>query len=84
MFGWVIRSSLKEEQVVFSSILPGHGNKGFMIDALFIAAESTPVGFMLENGMQQRIDRKRFPRPCISRDQPTATKVISLPPESTK
>ncbi len=68
MFGSVIRSSLKEKQVVFSSILPGHGNKGFMIDTLFIAAESSPVGFMLKNGMQQRIDRKRFPRPSISCD----------------
>ena len=80
----MIWSSLEEKQVVFSTKFSGHGNKGFMIDTLFIAAESTPVGFMLENGMQQRIDRKRFPRPCIPRDQPTATKVISLPPESTK
>src|SRR5260370_29235295 len=68
VFGCVIRSSLKEQQVVFSSILPGHGNEGFMIDTLFIAAESSPVGFMLKNGMQRRIDRKRFPRPSISCD----------------
>ena len=68
MFRCVIRSGLQEKQVMFSSVLPGHGNKGFMIDTFFIAAESAPVGFMLENGMQQRINRKRFPRASISGD----------------
>src|ERR1700751_2213351 len=84
MFGCVIRSGLEKKQVVFATILPSHGNKSFMIAAFLIAAEAAPIGFVVKNGMQERIDRKCFPRPGISRNQPTSTKIVSIPIESTE
>ena len=76
----IICADLQMNQIMFAFVVSRHRRERFPINALFVNAQPAPCRLVLKNLMHQLVDAGTgFARAGVTGDEPTATKLISLP-----
>ena len=78
-----IGSDLKMNEVMLPVVVASHGVESLPVHALFIDAEPTPGGFMLENLVGELIDaRCGFAGAGVASDEPAPAELAALPDQA--